>query len=478
MIFNKTKLKLALPLLSVIILAACGGGGSTGPVALNLNAAFNKYTIGGASISGPISGYCQGTKVLTFAPTSSGTTRDNTTPALIQNEYELDTMVANSNAFCTSFYKNNDITQVKTQNYYNPDIIVPINNGNNPPTTVYQNQVPFPTSVTAGSSGKWFDTITYNNGTASATSIQTWAVTADTPTTLTLITNNKAYTAVGNQLLFNQTTWYRINANNTLKSLRKNIRVTQLGITVFSGGAITGGGDQNIDEDYEQPFSSPTLNLNNAYTSWVKGGSKITGTIFGYCQGTRQQTFTPTVSGQTLSGAAALITNETEIDSIPAGSNDFCKSFYKYDGSTSTPYYFDLANVTPITSGAKTQNGDPLGLVWSNQAAPPTSVTAGATGTLATYVNYAADPLNPSRSIPAIEGSRTWKIVADSPTTLQYVATDIAKVYGQDVVIYTSITNYRVNANNTLTALYKDVQASPIATQGQGHQAIFETYYK
>ena len=475
--FNKTKLKPALPLLSVVMLVACGGGDSSpksGP-ALNLNAAFKKYTQVGGTIQGPISGYCQGTKVLTFSPTSSGTTLDGTTPALIQNEYERDTLAENSNAFCTSFYKNNDINQVKATNYYNPNTIVPINNGKNPPTTVYQNQAPFPTSVTAGSSGKWFDTITYNNGTSTATSIQTWAVAADTPTTLPLITNNKAYTTVGNQMLFNQTTWYRINKDNTLKSLRKNIKVTQLGVTVFSGGAITGVGDQNIDEFYQQPFSSPTLNLNSAYQSWVKGGTTITGTIFGYCQGTRKQTFTPTVSGQTLSGAAALITNETEIDKIPAGSNDFCKSFYKYDGSTSSPYYFDPTNVTPITSGA-TKNGSPLGLVWSDQAAPPTSVTDGATGTLATYVSYGADPLNPSRTIPEIEGSRTWKIVADSPTTLQYIATDIAKVYGTDVLLYTSTTNYRVNANNTLTALFKDVQASPMVTSGQGHMAIFETY--
>jgi hypothetical protein len=478
--FNKTKLKLALPLLSVIILSACGGGGgssiASGP-ALNLNAAFNKYIVGGGTISGPISGFCQGTKVLTFTATTSGTTLDGTTPALIQNEYERDTLNTGSNAFCTSFYKNNDISLVKATNYYNPNTSFPISNGSNPPTTVFQNQAPFPTSVTAGSSGKWFETITYNNGRATVTGIQTWAVVADSPTTLTLITNNKAYTTVGNQMLFNQTTWYRINADETLKSLRKNIKVTQLGVTVFSGGAITTGGDQNIDEFYQQPFSSPTLNLNSAYQSWVKGGTTITGTIFGYCQGTRQQTFTPTSSGQTLSGAAALITNETEIDTIPASSNDFCKSFYKYDGSTSTAYYFDPTNLTPITTGTTAQNGDPLGLVWSNQEAPPTSVTAGDSGTLADYVNYISNPLDPSGpTIPIEYGSRTWKVVADTPTTLQYITTDIAKVSGIDALIYTSITNYRINANNTLTALYKDVQATNIATEGQGDQAIFESY--
>jgi len=484
-ILNKSKLKLGLSLVTVVLLSACSGGGdsSTSPSSstttssptLNLYAAFEKKTVGGSSISGTISGYCQGNRVWTLGATSSGKTLDGKS-ALIQNEYELDNLVANSNAFCTNFYSSNNINTVKATNYYDPSTIVPISNGSNPPGTVYQNQIPLPTSVTAGSSGKWFDTITYDNGKSTATSFQTWAVTADSSTTLTLITNNKAYTSAGNQLLFNQTTWYRINADNTLTSVRKNIQVTELGIFVFSGGKITVRGDQNVDEVYQQSFSSPTLNLNAAYTTWVKGGSKITGTIFGYCQGTRQQSFTATVSGKTLSGAAALITYESETDTIPTSSNAFCKGFYKYDGSTSTPYYFDTTNVTPITSGA-TQNGYPLGLVWSNQSAPPSSVTVGASGTLATYVNYSSNPLIPSGpTIPVEYGSRTWNIIADTPTTLMYVTTDTAKVYGTDVLIYTSITNYRINANNTLTALYKQVQATNIATEGQGYQTIYETY--
>ena len=86
--------------------------------------------------------------------------------------------------------------------------------------------------------------MTYSGTVRLATSIQTWQVTADTPTTLMLITNNKAYTYVGNQLLFNQSNYYRINANNTLTNLRKNIKPT---------GLVTRDGDQNIDEVYQQP---------------------------------------------------------------------------------------------------------------------------------------------------------------------------------------------------------------------------------
>jgi len=239
----------------------------------------------------------------------------------------------------------------------------------------------------------------------------------------------------------------------------------KLGLALLSTAllAACGGGDSSSS-------SSPTLNLNAAYTSVVKGGLSQTGTISGYCQGTRQQTYTPTVSGKTLSGVAALISYESEKDTLVAGSNEFCKSFYSYDGSTSNPIYYDPTNVTPITSGA-TKNGYPLGLVWSNQAAPPTSVTAGATGTLATYVNYTGDS-----SRPATEGSRTWRVSADTDTTLLYITIDTAKVYGTELLIYNSITTYRINANNTLTSLSKEVQATTIATNGQGNQTIYETY--
>ncbi len=68
---------------------------------------------------------------------------------------------------------------------------------------------------------------------------------------------------------------------------------------------------------------------------------------------------------------------------------------------------------------------------------------------------------------------------ADTTTTLMYVTIDTAKVYsqgGQGPLIYTSITNYRINANNTLTPIYKQVQATNIATQGQGNQTIYENY--
>jgi hypothetical protein len=240
--------KLGLALLSTAMLVACGGGDSSSSSSssssptLNLNAANEKYVKGGSSVTGTISDYCQGTRVWTLSPTYSGKTLDGKS-ALLFNEYELDTMAANSNTFCKSFYGSNNISQVKYTGYYDPTTLVPISSGSNPPTTVYSDQTPLPTAVTAGSSGLWFNTTTYENGVPVISGIQTWEVRADTSTTLTLITNNKAYTYVGKLPLFNQTTTWRINADNTLTDLSKNIQFTTL---------LTGDGNQTVNEVYQQ----------------------------------------------------------------------------------------------------------------------------------------------------------------------------------------------------------------------------------
>jgi hypothetical protein len=238
--------KLGLALLSTAMLAACGGGdssSSTSPT-LNLNSAWEKRVVGGSSVTGTISGYCQGTRVWTLTSSYSGTTLDGK-PALIENEYETDFMAANSNKFCTTYlYTSNNGGKVY-QSYYDPKTYVPISSGSNPPTTVYLNQVPFPTSVSAGSSGTWFTTLTYENSVPVIEGTLTWAVTADTPTTLLFTTTNSAYTFEGKKLLYNSITTYRLNANNTLTDLRKNVQVT----TIVTGGQ----GDQNLYEVYQQP---------------------------------------------------------------------------------------------------------------------------------------------------------------------------------------------------------------------------------
>ncbi|MCM0034827.1 MAG: hypothetical protein NBV66_03470 [Burkholderiaceae bacterium] len=236
--------KLALLTLPLFV-TACGGesdnaSSSLGPT-LNLNAAYTSYVKGGSSVTGEISGYCQGTKVWTLSPTFSGTTFDGK-PALISNDTQSDVMAANSNKFCTNFYSSNKGGKVYKINY-DPTTLVPITNGSNPPGTVYSNQVPLPTSVKNGSSGNWFTTLTYENSVPVIEGVLTWSVTADTPTTLLFTTLDTAYTVAGKLLLFKSYTTYRINADNTLTDLRKNIQATSL--------ATGGQGDQDIYEVYK-----------------------------------------------------------------------------------------------------------------------------------------------------------------------------------------------------------------------------------
>ena len=107
---------------------------------------------------------------------------------------------------------------------------------------VYENQVALPTSVTAGSKGTYYTSKKYNSGNLVFNTVNTWEVKADTSTTLLYITTNTA-TTPGGQLLYNSITTYRLNANNTLTDLRKNIQASNL---------VTGSGDQNIYETYQQ----------------------------------------------------------------------------------------------------------------------------------------------------------------------------------------------------------------------------------
>jgi hypothetical protein len=158
--------------------------------------------------------------------------------AFLTNVSEIDVLApTNQPQLCANFYSNPAFVV-----YYNPVTFIPLTDGGNPKGYVYENQVPYPTSVTVGSKGTFFTTLNYNKGPNPVSKgIVTWEVTADTPTTLLFTTINTA-TTMTDQLLFKSITTYRINSNNTLTDLRKNIQATNL---------VTGDGDQNIYETYQ-----------------------------------------------------------------------------------------------------------------------------------------------------------------------------------------------------------------------------------
>ena len=227
---------LALPL----IVIACGGGSSSSPT-LNLFAAYKTFAEEGYFLTGVISGYCQGTRAHTFKPgiKDGDYPYDTNKKALIQEVSEIDALGPSQPILCNSFYSNPSFTV-----YYDPATITPMSDLSGTGYE-YTNQVALPTSVTAGSKGTYYTSKKFTTGDNPVlvfNTVNTWEVKADTPTTLLYITTNTATTpAPGGQLLYKSITTYRLNANNTLTDLKKNIQASNL---------VTGSGDQNIYETY------------------------------------------------------------------------------------------------------------------------------------------------------------------------------------------------------------------------------------
>lgn len=211
--------------------------------------------------------------------------------------------------------------------------------------------------------------------------------------------------------------------------------------------------------------TSPTLNLNAAMMSYIANGSSNQGVISGACQGTIKFTYSPTYSGKTLDGRTAAVVDYTRTDTLASSSPPFCSKLYGNDGSKVSKIYYDPTTLLPITSGS-----NPQGVVYSNQQSPPSSVTAGSTGTLFTYLDYAGT------TSPVTKGPLTWTVTADSYSTLLFTRTDNAEQASTGTLEYTSSKTYRINADSTLTNLYKVVKAANSITGGLGDLSITETY--
>jgi hypothetical protein len=228
------------------------------------------------------------------------------------------------------------------------------------------------------------------------------------------------------------------------------------------GLVACGGGNDNSSSS-----SGPTLNLNAAERLYVTSGFSQSGVISGYCQGTKVQYFSATYTGLNGAGLPALISNETETDFLVPNSPAFCTSFYNSNGGLGKveKFFWDPTTVNPMTDGA-----NPANYIYSNQQSFPSSVTAGSQGTAATYINY----FGTSQAITT--GVLTWSVAADTSTTLLWITVDAATLISTGEPAYTSTTVYRMNADNTLTGLYKTIKAYSGFTQGAGDLTITETY--
>ena len=237
-----------------------------------------------------------------------------------------------------------------------------------------------------------------------------------------------------------------------LNTIKKHFGLTALlSVTTITLFACGGGSS-----------SPPTLNLFAAYKNFAEEGLFLTGVISGYCQGTRAQTFEPGDPNgvNPNDNASAFVQNVSETDVLGSNQPTLCNQTY---GNPAFTIYFDPVAFTPQSDLIGS------GYVYANQAALPTSVTAGSNGTYYTSQKYISGNV-------AFNTVNTWEVKADTATTLLYITTNTATTpAGQ--LLYKSITTYRLNANNTLTDLTKNNQAPNLVT-GTGDQNIYETYYQ
>jgi hypothetical protein len=235
-----------------------------------------------------------------------------------------------------------------------------------------------------------------------------------------------------------------------------------LGLTLLTAVVLSAcvGGDSSSS-------TAPTLDLNAAQKAYVTGGFSQSGEISGYCQGSKIQEFSPTVPGQSLAGLPALISSETEKDTL-VDPTPFCTAFY--NSNAGQPDGIEKIYWDPATVGLMTDGSNPPNYVYSDLQSFPTSVTVGSKGTASAYINYFGGPE------PVTKGALTWSIEADTPTTLMWITVDTATLIASNELAYTSTTRYRLNADNTVTALDKVIEAKAAFTQGAGDLVINEKY--
>lgn len=248
--------------------------------------------------------------------------------------------------------------------------------------------------------------------------------------------------------------------NATSKIFQKTNYTIGFALLTTVALAACGGGDSSSS-------TAPTLDLNAAQEAYVTNGFSQSGEISGYCEGSKIQEFSPTVTGESLAGLPALIADDTEKDTL-VNPTPFCSAFY--NSNAGQPDGIEKIYWDPATIGLMTDGSNPPNYVYSDLQSFPTSVTVGSKGTASTYINYfgGADPVT--------KGALTWSIEADTPTTLTWITVDTATLIATNELAYTSTTRYRLNADNTVTALFKTIDAKSGFTQGAGDIVINEEY--
>lgn len=210
--------------------------------------------------------------------------------------------------------------------------------------------------------------------------------------------------------------------------------------------AACGGGSSSSSS----PATGPTLNLNAAYSSLITNGSSVAWALSGDCTGTSVETKLPAYAGFTFdaSRTSVSVVDNIRKDTISSTSKALaaCNRIYN---SNQNSVYTDFYN--PSTKTIVNKGDDKIYEFYSAQAALPTSVTVGSTGII--YNIQSFDGASSTTGTPRETATYSYTVFADTATTLLVTFTRAGRDGATSKAIYTDSVTYRLNANNTLTAL-------------------------
>lgn len=411
LVINKTTVALSI----ATLLAACGGGsgGSSSPAApaaLNLNAAYKSLIQGGDSVLYTLAGDCTGYSSQTALPAYDF--KNWATPAVdvwAVDNVQFDTLstASQASAGCTKLFNSN--SNEVNREFYSPTNQTVVNSGGSGSYwTIYAEQNPMPTSVSAGSTGTLYTWKNYMGASSTAgnpvyTGTVNYSVKADTATTLLVdIIETSTEVATGKPA-WTATKTYRLNANNSLTNLSFSI-VASANSPINANIAVTGSATSAI-----------TLNAQAAKVASLNSGASYQFKVFdgsgNQCSPNLTQVFSALSStgGTTSKGVVYAKSNTTTFNPQTFTGQGNCSSF-NMPVSENTYYDVNYALVQQTSNN----NGSSSTNIAASSVPLPSAVTIGNTGQQYTFNRYG------SSTTPFASGNVIYYVGALTPNKLAF----------------------------------------------------------
>lgn len=413
---NLVNIKTTVALSIAAMLVACGGGSggsssSSSPTSLNLNAAYSSMLKNGNSVLYTLAGDCTGYSSHTALPAYDF--KNYATPAVdvwAVDTLKFDTLSTASQAseICKEVFNSNN-NEVQTQ-FYNPSNQAFVASGWPSYWTVFTEQTPLPTSVSAGSTGtmatwKNFDGASSTTGSPVETGTITYAVSADTATSLLVTVTNTAIEVASGKTAWTQKNTYRLNSDNTLTALSISWDATansNLKAPLLVNGTATAAITLNAQA---VKIASMTAGATDRYTVFDGNGNQCTPNL------TIVTSALASSGGTTQQGTSYAKSNTSTFNPSTLTGSGNCSNI---NFPVSENSYYDV-NYALVQASSNNTNNVSYNITASAQPLP-NAATIGSNGQQYTFKRYSST----SPSTPMATGNSIYYVGAITPNKLAF----------------------------------------------------------